>query len=62
MSTATTSRKLIITARRKLARATKAVRRVAAYPLAVGEDQRKPEEYANLQANIPFGFLFLNRH
>ena len=62
MSAATTNSKSIIAARKKLTRATETDRQLAARPQIVDEEKRKAEEYANLQANIPFGFLFLNRH
>jgi hypothetical protein len=49
------------TARKKLTTTTEDDRRPAAYPQPV-DDRRKAEESATLQASIPFGFLFLNRH
>jgi hypothetical protein len=62
MPATTTKSKSKATARKRLARATKADLQQAAYPPAVGGGQSKPEADTTLSTSIPFAFLFLNRH
>jgi hypothetical protein len=61
MSAATNS-KPTITAPKKLTESIHIDRQLTDNLQTAGKDNLQAEEFVKLQASIPFGFLFLNRH